>query len=355
MSSASASFVKTDITTQGNWNSAYGADGYNVSQDANTKIPSYAQVSFSNQSNYTWAGSTSDVRALKKPENLNDRIAGTWYTGGVSSYTIDVNITDGNSHQVALYALDWDSTGRAQTIRVLDAATGTVLDSQTLSAGSFHNGAYLVWNIKGHVKFEVDYNGGYNAVISGLFFGGAAVPAGPPVTLTAQADDWVQHSSPTLNRGTDTWLGVAYDERETYLRYDLASITGNVTSAHLRLTPAITGGGIASTTFQLQLVADDSWVEGNGGFDNNPVGEMNWNNKPAGSTILATWTGETAGVVRDVDITAAVQQQLASDPGKKLSLRLVSLTPGNGTSWVYYDSREDATPANRPQLVVQTG
>src|SRR5262249_31378718 len=88
--------------------------------------------------------------------------------------TIDVNLTDGNTHQVALYALDWDSGNRAETIKALDAGTGAVLDTRSLAAGSFVNGEYLVWNIKGHVKFEIDYNGGYNAVISGIFFGGQA-------------------------------------------------------------------------------------------------------------------------------------------------------------------------------------
>src|SRR5262249_12010632 len=80
-STATATFVKTDTTTQGSWNGVYGSDGYNVSQDGNTKIPSYAQVGFGSQANYTWAGSTSDVRALQKPENLADRLAACWYSG----------------------------------------------------------------------------------------------------------------------------------------------------------------------------------------------------------------------------------------------------------------------------------
>jgi uncharacterized repeat protein (TIGR01451 family) len=164
----SASFVKIDATTQGTWNGVYGADGYNVSQDVNLNTPAYARVSYYGEANQVWAGSTTDVRALQKPENTSDRIAGAWYSG--SSFTIDVNLTDGNTHQVGLYVLDWDTTGRAETIKVLDAATGTVLNSQTLAAGSFHNGEYLVWNIQGHVKIEVDNNGGTNAVVSGLFF-----------------------------------------------------------------------------------------------------------------------------------------------------------------------------------------
>ena len=38
---------------------------------------------------------------------------------------------------------------RAETIRVLDVSTGAVLDTRSLSAGSFHNGTYLVWNVSG--------------------------------------------------------------------------------------------------------------------------------------------------------------------------------------------------------------
>jgi hypothetical protein len=166
---ATATFIRTDATTQGNWNGVYGSDGYNVSQDGTIKTPSYAQVGFSSQANYTWAGSTSDVRGLQKPENLADRLAACWYSG--SSFTVDVNLTDGKTHAVALYALDWDSYGpRSERIDVLDAGTGTVLNSQTVS--SFVGGQYLVWNVSGHVQFQVtNLVSGRNAVISGLFFG----------------------------------------------------------------------------------------------------------------------------------------------------------------------------------------
>ena len=52
---ATAGFVKTDTTTMGSWIGAYGADGYFVSQDSNTKLPGYAKVTFSGQANWTWA------------------------------------------------------------------------------------------------------------------------------------------------------------------------------------------------------------------------------------------------------------------------------------------------------------
>jgi len=59
----------------GSWIGAYGADGYFVSQDSNTMVPSYAQVSLSGYANWTWAASTTHLRALQTPENPSNRIA----------------------------------------------------------------------------------------------------------------------------------------------------------------------------------------------------------------------------------------------------------------------------------------
>jgi hypothetical protein len=165
----SATFLKTDAATQGNWVGVYGADGYNVSQDASIKPPAYAQINLSNYANFLWAASSGSSNSLQRPENPSSRIAGTWFSR--SSFFIDVNLTDGNPHQVSLYALDYDSIVRAETINVRDAATNAILDSRTVAAGtSFHKGEYLVWNIQGHVKYEIIVTAGSNAVISGIFF-----------------------------------------------------------------------------------------------------------------------------------------------------------------------------------------
>ena len=56
-------------------------------------------------------------------------------------------------------------------MQVIDAATGTVLNTQTLSP--FQGGDYLSWNISGNVVIKVtNLNPSTNAVVSGLFFGG---------------------------------------------------------------------------------------------------------------------------------------------------------------------------------------
>ena len=161
--SSSASFVKADPTTQGNWKGVYGLDGYAIANDA-TSYPTYAQVSLRNQQPHTWLASTSDVRAV---QSASGRIASTWYS--FTDFDIDVNLTDGKIHQVSLYALDWDYGGaRTERIDVLDATTNAVLDSRTTSR--LNQGEYLVWNLSGHVVLRVTLTGGPNAVISGLFF-----------------------------------------------------------------------------------------------------------------------------------------------------------------------------------------
>jgi hypothetical protein len=79
-----------------------------------------------------------------------------------------VNLTDGNAHQFALYALDWDNGARAESVQVVDANSGVVLDTRSVSL--FSNGVYLIWNLSGHVKINVTFTGGSNATISGAFF-----------------------------------------------------------------------------------------------------------------------------------------------------------------------------------------
>ena len=161
---AVVNFVGLDTTTRGNWHGVYGADGYSVANDSQS-IPGYASFAVQNQSNYTWSTTTTDVRALQNGANTG-RIASAWYKSG--TYTFDINFTDGNSHQFALYAVDWDSTARAETIQIVDANTSTVLDSRSIS--SFSNGLYLVWNISRHVKINITRTAGSNAVVSGAFF-----------------------------------------------------------------------------------------------------------------------------------------------------------------------------------------
>ena len=212
---ASAAFVKSDATTQGSWKGVYGADGYAVANDS-TSQPSYGSAS-TTAWGYTWAPSTSDVRALQKgASGSTDRIAAQW--GGSPSYDIDCNLTDANKHQVALYGLDWDNGSRNETVQVVDVGTGTVLDSETLT--SFTNGIYLVWNVKGHVRFHVILNGGSNLALSGLFFDPAGV--GALITGTEFDDGYGPYGGNQANVASNAFDGNV----NTF--YDCANITGYV-------------------------------------------------------------------------------------------------------------------------------
>jgi hypothetical protein len=172
VSGGSASFLKADAATQGYWQGAYGGDGYNVVGAGAPSYPSYAAVTPAGNSAYTWAASTPDPRALQKPAAPGDRVVAAWYAPG--TFTVDVNLTDGATHQVALYLLDWDSNGRGERIDVLDGTTGAVLDTRTVNG--FVGGEYLVWTLGGHVTLRLTNLAGNNAVLNGLFFGPAGAP-----------------------------------------------------------------------------------------------------------------------------------------------------------------------------------
>jgi hypothetical protein len=175
---AAASVSGTDATTQGNWRSAYGHDGFDLEGDAggaNPSLPSYARVSLAGASPFTWGTDTGSPYALGNAADTGD-LAATWYSP--TSFDIDVNLTDGQAHQLTLYALDWDSVmgspyaRRSERLDVLDAATGVVLASQTIAS---FKGEYVGFNISGGVILRVTNmtpaGQSSNAVVSGVFFG----------------------------------------------------------------------------------------------------------------------------------------------------------------------------------------
>src|SRR5262249_47882697 len=107
-----------------------------------------------------------------KPAAPADHVAAAWYSTG--TFTVDVDITDGAAHQVALYLLDWDGNGRSEQVDVLDAVTGRVLDTRT--GNSFTGGEYLVWTLGGHRQLRLTTRAGNTAVLSALFLGPAGAP-----------------------------------------------------------------------------------------------------------------------------------------------------------------------------------
>jgi hypothetical protein len=231
---ASAKFAGTDTKDEGNWRNAFGTDGYDIAADpsaGNPKLPSYATLSLTGGAPFVWAASTTDVRALQNSANTG-RIASAWYT--TSTMSFNLNLTDGKTHEVSLYAVDFVNNKRSERVDVLDATTGALLSTQTLS--SFQNGTYLTWNLSGNVVIKVtNLNSATNAVVSGLFFGGAPASTASPFLGTD-----------TTTEGS--WHGVYGSDG-----YDIAAdtSTGNPkfpSYATLSLTGAVPFTWAASTT-----------------------------------------------------------------------------------------------------------
>lgn len=163
-----ARFVKTDSTTMGSYTGVYGLQGYDVINSAQS-LPSYASLSFAPSATpFTWAASTTAANALQDSPGSSSRIAACVYSEG-PSFSFNLDLTDGKTHQVALYVLDWDSLKRNETIQITDAHSGKLLDSENVS--NFANGKYLVWDLSGDVNVTVVNSGGWNEVLSGIFFG----------------------------------------------------------------------------------------------------------------------------------------------------------------------------------------
>ena len=193
VAAGTATFVKEDTTTQGTWRGVYGAQGYEVINNA-ASLPSYATITPSGQDKDTWTATTTDPRALQDASG-SGRIAACWYAA--SSFTVNVNLTDGQTHMLALYFLDWDSTARSERVQMTNASTGAVLVTQTVS--SFNSGVYLAFAISGNVNIRFTRLAGANAVLSGLFLN---------VTTTAT---FIKQDTTTQGHWIGTYGSQGYD------------------------------------------------------------------------------------------------------------------------------------------------
>ena len=108
--SVSATFLKQDTTTQGNWIGVYGTDGYDIINNPSTSnpnsLPAGVTITPTGTTAYTWANPSTATAALQVPGGTS-RIAATWYAS--NSFTVDVNVTNGQSYNLELYApgLQW--------------------------------------------------------------------------------------------------------------------------------------------------------------------------------------------------------------------------------------------------------
>ena len=163
---SAAAYLYADTTTQGAWTGTYAKNGYDVF-GASYATPAYASVNVYGANFYDWEPTgTGDNRAMQGSP-YGPRIGACEYSYG--SFAVDLNLTDGQAHQVELYALDEDYRSRSESVKITDANTGAVLSSLDLT--SFSGGTYLVYDLTGHVRITISNDpGSLNAVASGILF-----------------------------------------------------------------------------------------------------------------------------------------------------------------------------------------
>lgn len=115
------------------------------------------------------------------------------------------------------------------------------------------------------------------------------------LTLSPVADARVQEAFPTWNFGPSAWIwaqGGEGDHADSYLRFDVAGVTGAVQSATLRLfvsSPSVDGPAVTT--------AGNSWLEGN----------ITWNSRPPRTGAVLDDKGALgSGTWAEYDVTAAV-------------------------------------------------
>ncbi|HSS20410.1 MAG TPA: LamG-like jellyroll fold domain-containing protein [Pyrinomonadaceae bacterium] len=248
----SATFVKQDLTTHGNWQGVYGSDGYQVIGESSS-LPAYAAINTTGQSLYVWAPSTSNVSALQKALNPADRIAATVYSS--TTFTVGVSFADGQAHQLALYLLDWDLAGRRQRIDILDASNNNSLNSQTVD--SFSQGSYLVWTLKGNLKIKVTNLSGPNAVVSGLFFGNTSTPTPTPTPTPSSTPTPTPTPTPSPTPTPGGGL-VGYWKLDEGAGSSTSDSSGNANAGTLINGPAWISGKVGNA---LQFNGNNSYVQ----------------------------------------------------------------------------------------------
>jgi hypothetical protein len=171
---------------QGNWVGVKGAAGYDLAGWEKSNDVSYipgATATLAKGSRYEWASQTADARALQGP-NGSPRNAAAYYDPNQIQVQVHFSTTyKGNLH---LYAVDWDSTARRETITA---------GGQTANlSGNFHQGAWISFpiNVAAGTTLPITVNrtAGVNAVLSGIFLGDAGPPPTLPVSSAPQGS-WV--------------------------------------------------------------------------------------------------------------------------------------------------------------------
>jgi len=181
-----------------------------------------------------------------------------------------------------------------------------------------------------------------NQVIN--FSASSAVVSG----MNSTADAYVQDGTgANTNFGLATSLKVETDSKtnnsknfDTYLKFDVSGIAGNITSAKLRIfASSSTAAGVSTSAY---AVSTTTWVESG-------ATGITWNNKPVRGAAQGSATiNTTTPAIYDLDVTTYVRNE------KTAGRDVISLALHTATSTVFVTLNSREAAANKPQLIVTT-
>ena len=241
----------------------------------------------------------------------------------IGSATADSIWLDGTSSPQTFASLGWNPVSTtAPTVRTLEVSPAMLSDGRL--------------NVALGTNCAVDYAVLHLQVQK-------PQPSVSNVTLLAVADAHVQGgANASSNYGTATTLLTKEDsnvdlDREAFIRWDLSGITGKIVQAKVRLMTNSTAQ--AGNENAASFVSDDTWSET----------AVTFATKPAAEKLFAQWL-PVANQAVEFSVTPQVLDAQLSDG--KLSLRVASTDNHGAAGNVSYASRENATTANRPQLIL---
>ena len=168
-SGGTALYLGIDAETAGNWQGAYGSQGYRIvgcNESLNGTV-----VKFIGSEEKVWAATTDDTRALLAD---GGRVAAA-HTSALHQI-IDLNVGE-SVKKVSLYLLDWQNESSQTLVEVIDPNTLKTLSAVLVN--QYSNGKYVSFNVSGHVQLRLTriYNEDFSEVgapyVAGLFLDGA--------------------------------------------------------------------------------------------------------------------------------------------------------------------------------------
>ncbi|MFN0069660.1 MAG: PQQ-dependent sugar dehydrogenase [Limisphaerales bacterium] len=163
---AAAEFLGADDMTRGDWRGILGSGGWSFA-GLGESLPAGVSTSLRQGDYFAWTDNTGEPRAVAAADGSLRRPA-CWFDW--NAVEMDLALPD-TPQPLALYFLDWDNAGRVQTVELLEAASGRVLDRQRVA--DFAAGRWLKWRARGNLRVRIIPETS-NAVLSGVALGEAA-------------------------------------------------------------------------------------------------------------------------------------------------------------------------------------